>query len=751
MANYQDGNIRPLRLEQDKDKTVRYTAEVIDNIYSSNLAGVGKKSLVDGTIDPFDLYIISKLSDLCERFQIDPAQLDDNLKQLLRAYNTTKPEVNYHNYLDDIDPTYQSIISSYRNSLIQQGYDPLAASFIVAETPLYPEKFTQYLQNLRYNDDNLKNNVLNYFNTSLQQFKTNYLQQNDAQLEESTEPIVLNDDNINDNQLTSLFLKPSYSAKDLDDMFDVNFTQILSGKDKFDFSNLDKEDVSIMGTLLDYIIREYPDINELAEPSYKGIDEDLSWLLSTFSSGIPKGISYPDYVFNYIDQYPNLKNLVDKLKENNYSNLNITLLLRYLGQNLTKVNEVLQPIQGIDINEIKSELISSLDSYLADDHINDDDLEDASVPNIPENDINYYAIQEHTTQDIDQLLGTNLSSITSDNKTFNFSALTDEDKEILNTLSWYISEKMEMLYNSYGRNQQALNNLYDDMNYNLANIILQFNNYNEDKEDLPITKIEYLDEHITQYPEIKNLIDKLEKVGLNNLNTILYLYNLINNYNYIDTFGMEGVDTIKLKEDFEHLFQDYNTALTTQPVTNDDVQDNDLKENDEQVIVSTPSPSNPNPKPVAQYSDRLKWKYTGSTDLQIPLETSPYNAVKMTGAPINARCHGRIRPENAKYGVKKSWHKVAWQGTNQGSATDLYPAPGYTYDDLLKALAHPALVKWANKHGYGILDERPASVRKKTHATGPHLHFGPNRVKLGDCPLIQKYKAYWESLGYTYE
>lgn len=746
MANYQDGNIHPLRLEQDKDKTVRYTAEAIDSIYSSNLAGVGKKSLIDGTIDPFDLYIISKLSDLCERFQIDPAQLDDNLKQLLRAYNTTKPEVNYHSYLDDIDPTYESIINSYRNSLIQQGYDPLAASFIVAETPLYPEKFTQYLQDLRYNDDNLKNDVLNYFNTSLQQFKTKYLQQDDTQLEESTEPIILNEDNINDNYLTSFFLKPSYSAKDLDDMFDVNFTQILSGKDKFDLSNLNKKDVSIMGTLLDYIAREYPDMDELAETSYNGIDEDLSWLLSEVSQDVPIGASYSDYVLEYIDQYPNLKNLVDKLKENNYSNLNITLLLRYLGQNLTKVNEVLQPIQGIDINEIKAELVSSLDNYVENTQINEDDLEDVSIPNVPENDINYYAIQEYTIQDIDQLLGTNLNSITNNNKTFDFSKLTDKDKETLNTLSWYILEKMEMLYNSYGKNEQALNHLYDGMNQDLSNIIFQFNDYTKDKEDLPITKIEYLDEHITQYPEIKNLIDKLDKVGFNNLNTILYLNNLINNYNYIDTFGMEGIDTNKLKDDFTHLLQDYETSLATQPVTNDNVQDNDLKKNDEQVIV-TQSPN----KPTVNYSDNLKWKYTGSKDLQISLETSPYNAVKMTGAPINARCHGRIRPENARYGVKKSWHKVAWQGTNQGSATDLYPAPGYTYDDLLKALAHPALVKWANKHGYGILDERPVSVRKKTHATGPHLHFGPNKVRLGDCPLIQKYKAYWESLGYTYE
>ena len=743
MANYEDGNIRPLRLEQDKDKTVRYTAEVIDNIYSSNLAGVGKKSLMDGTIDPFDLYIISKLSDLCERFQIDPAQLDDNLKQLLRAYNTAKPEADYHSYLDDIDPTYESIINSYRNSLIQQGYDPLAASFIVAETPLYPERFTQYLQDLRYNDDNLKNNVLNYFNTSLQQFKTKYLQQDDNQLEESTEPIIINEDNINDNQLTSLFLKPSYSAKDLDDMFGVNFTQILSGKDKFDLSKLDKKDVAIMGTLLDYVAREYPDIEELAEASYNGMDEDLSWLLSEVSQEIPIGISYSDYVLEQIDQYPNLKNLVDKLKENNYSNLNITLLLLYLGRNLTKVNEILQPIQGIDINEIKTELVNSLDNYFEGNQINEDNLEDESIPDIPEDDINYYAIQEYTTQDIDQLLGTNLSSITSDNNTFDFSALTDKDKEVLNTLSWYILEKMEMLYNTYGRNEQALNHLYDGMSQDLSNIIFQFNDYTKDKEDLPVTKIEYLDEHITQYPEIEKLIDNLEKIGLNNLNTILYLNNLINNYNYMDTFGMEGIDTNKLKDDFTHLLQDYEASLTTQPVTNDDVQDNDLKKNDEQVIVTQPSN---NPKPTVNYSDNLKWNYTGNKDLQISLETSPYDAVKMTGAPINARCNGRIRDKNARYGVKNSWHKVAWKGTNQGSATDLYPAPGYTYDDLLKALAHPALVKWANNHGYGILDERPASVRRKTHATGPHLHFGPNRVKLGDCPLIQKYKAYWKSI-----
>lgn len=145
------------------------------------------------------------------------------------------------------------------------------------------------------------------------------------------------------------------------------------------------------------------------------------------------------------------------------------------------------------------------------------------------------------------------------------------------------------------------------------------------------------------------------------------------------------------------------------------------------------------------------WQYRGKKDLVIPVDMSPYEALRLVGVPFNPNTQsGYIRPQNASYGVKNSFHKRPWKGSKKyGSAVDLTPALGYTYDDILRALAHPALQKWAKANGYGILDERPASVRARTNATGPHLHFGPDRgaTKIYSNPLISPHYAYWESIG----
>ena len=154
---------------------------------------------------------------------------------------------------------------------------------------------------------------------------------------------------------------------------------------------------------------------------------------------------------------------------------------------------------------------------------------------------------------------------------------------------------------------------------------------------------------------------------------------------------------------------------------------------------------------TTQNKKSVTWQYKGKKDLVIPVNLSPYEALRMVGVPFNPYTQsGFIRPQNASYGVKNSFHKRPWKGSKKyGSAVDLTPAPGYTYDDILRALAHPALQAWAKANGYGILDERPASVRKRTNATGPHLHFGPDKgaTKIYANPLIAPHYSYWKSLG----
>lgn len=116
--------------------------------------------------------------------------------------------------------------------------------------------------------------------------------------------------------------------------------------------------------------------------------------------------------------------------------------------------------------------------------------------------------------------------------------------------------------------------------------------------------------------------------------------------------------------------------------------------------------------------------------------------------------NGAIRAQNANFGVSNSAHKRRWRNSNRGSATDFTPASGYTWNDLLKALAHPGLIAWAKHNNYGLIDEVGNHPEHNWRKTGDHYHFGPvstHSIALGDHPLIQKYKQYWIDLGYSYQ
>lgn len=143
------------------------------------------------------------------------------------------------------------------------------------------------------------------------------------------------------------------------------------------------------------------------------------------------------------------------------------------------------------------------------------------------------------------------------------------------------------------------------------------------------------------------------------------------------------------------------------------------------------------------------WEYKGKKDLVIPLDASPWEVLQLAGVPVNPYTQSyKIRPQNAKFGVKNSYHKKPWKGSKiYGSAVDLTPAKGYTYEDLFKALAHPAVQKWAKHNGFGLHDERTKEALAKTNGTGPHIHFGPNRVNLSANPFVTPYFSYWQGLG----
>lgn len=126
-----------------------------------------------------------------------------------------------------------------------------------------------------------------------------------------------------------------------------------------------------------------------------------------------------------------------------------------------------------------------------------------------------------------------------------------------------------------------------------------------------------------------------------------------------------------------------------------------------------------------------------SSDWDSPWKAKP---IKSTQVPVNMRGNINIGHMGAivdildKYGIRyrissgyrpnssnpKSWHIV-------GHGLDIAAPVGMSNDDFLKQfVGNRELLNAFKSIGYGILNEYIPEVRKRTKATGPHLHIGPD-------------------------
>lgn len=89
-----------------------------------------------------------------------------------------------------------------------------------------------------------------------------------------------------------------------------------------------------------------------------------------------------------------------------------------------------------------------------------------------------------------------------------------------------------------------------------------------------------------------------------------------------------------------------------------------------------------------------------------------------------------LRPKNANYGSKNSWHYVLDQYTGNASARDI-SIPNGTDADYAEfrrmLLSNERVRNWMTTKGWGIINELTPAALKKTKGTGRHFHFGPDR------------------------
>lgn len=92
----------------------------------------------------------------------------------------------------------------------------------------------------------------------------------------------------------------------------------------------------------------------------------------------------------------------------------------------------------------------------------------------------------------------------------------------------------------------------------------------------------------------------------------------------------------------------------------------------------------------------------------------------LSDAGISVRVTSGIRKNSKTSNGAKSYH-------SEGKAIDIVPIEGQTYDDLRNQIqSSPEVINYMKIHRIGILDETDADTMKKTGATGPHWHVGPD-------------------------
>lgn len=168
--------------------------------------------------------------------------------------------------------------------------------------------------------------------------------------------------------------------------------------------------------------------------------------------------------------------------------------------------------------------------------------------------------------------------------------------------------------------------------------------------------------------------------------------------------------------DLNNIKEMYDTATSVYSTSSNNTYDN--------------VPYNPSPRDVRYaYGGSLGniYKGTGNKSQKLNIWTSGAwtaddlaSELLRLGVRARVTSKGRSAKQQAKFNTpaNRSWHV-------KNKAIDVVPTTNW--DDLKADLLKPEVRALFNSAGIGVLDERPASVQRKTGATGAHFHIGPDR------------------------
>ena len=174
---------------------------------------------------------------------------------------------------------------------------------------------------------------------------------------------------------------------------------------------------------------------------------------------------------------------------------------------------------------------------------------------------------------------------------------------------------------------------------------------------------------------------------------------------YIEIPSIDNAVDLLMPDFFQHRTPTYNNIQIENTIS---------EEEPEEIIIQTPQVR----KTVSSDSSLLR------IDIEDLLKSEGITSVNGKKIKFGNK---NLRPQNASFGAKNSYHKKRDPHTGNAMARDISIIRGSDkdYADFRKILLNNNRVRsWMQTKGWGIINEITPQILARTKGTGPHFHFG---------------------------